>query len=282
MNGHPRPVDRIVGAAWGPRATWWASAIVATLVGQGFADGPLELLVIVDGQETQISADCFESESSGLLCSFDGIDVGFTVSGQFSVRNDPQSSCDRVGLFGSLVVSVDQPAASTFLIELRLGATAGLPQVGQAFCSMAGGLACDGTGGQLSSVDAAPLFQATIGDQPVLAAFAGTAVESPGAGGVSLGAASTEGGVGWLVEAEEGLVLRYRFELSGGDRASFSTVLELAPSPAPDLDGDGRVNGADLGLVLANWAQCGVGDLDGNDLVDGADVGLVLAGWTGE
>ena len=41
-------------------------------------------------------------------------------------------------------------------------------------------------------------------------------------------------------------------------------------------------NGADLGLVLANWAQCGVGDLDGNDLVDGADVGLVLAGWTGE
>jgi len=52
---------------------------------------------------------------------------------------------------------------------------------------------------------------------------------------------------------------------------------------APDLDGDGVVDGVDLGLLLANWGNLdgsGVGDLDGNGTIDGADLGLLLAAWT--
>lgn len=47
---------------------------------------------------------------------------------------------------------------------------------------------------------------------------------------------------------------------------------------APDLNGDGVVDGADLGLLLAAWGQPG-GDLDGSGATDGADLGLLLAAW---
>ncbi len=47
-----------------------------------------------------------------------------------------------------------------------------------------------------------------------------------------------------------------------------------------DLDGDGVVNGADLGLLLAAWGSPGA-DLDGDGTTDGADLGLLLSNWTG-
>lgn len=55
------------------------------------------------------------------------------------------------------------------------------------------------------------------------------------------------------------------------------------PSPdcPPDLDGNGLVDGGDLGLMLAAWGQGGdsASDLNGSGLVDGADLGLILAAW---
>jgi hypothetical protein len=45
-----------------------------------------------------------------------------------------------------------------------------------------------------------------------------------------------------------------------------------------DLDGNGVVDGADLGLLLAGWGSSSP-DLDGNGTVDGADLGLLLAAW---
>ncbi|MCP4835940.1 MAG: carbohydrate-binding protein [Phycisphaera sp.] len=50
------------------------------------------------------------------------------------------------------------------------------------------------------------------------------------------------------------------------------------PCPA-DLDGDGTVGGADIGLLLAAWGGRGPADLDGDGTVGGADIGLVLAAW---
>ena len=50
---------------------------------------------------------------------------------------------------------------------------------------------------------------------------------------------------------------------------------------SPDLNGDGLVNGADLGLLLAFFGQSGAGDLDGNGTTDGGDLGIMLAAWTG-
>lgn len=54
------------------------------------------------------------------------------------------------------------------------------------------------------------------------------------------------------------------------------------PAPTPgDLDGDGVVNGADLGQLLAAWKSSdAVADLNGDGVVDGADLGLLLGEWT--
>jgi len=47
-----------------------------------------------------------------------------------------------------------------------------------------------------------------------------------------------------------------------------------------DLDGDGSVNGIDLGIMLAAWGTAGsVADLDANGAVDGIDLGLLLSSW---
>jgi len=61
-----------------------------------------------------------------------------------------------------------------------------------------------------------------------------------------------------------------------------------SPSIPGDLNGDGVVNGADLGVLLTNWGPCPPprqgpapcpGDLNGDGVVDGADLGILLSNW---
>lgn len=67
------------------------------------------------------------------------------------------------------------------------------------------------------------------------------------------------------------------------DVYSIDNVLFLVgapPSSCPaDLTGDGTVDGADLGVLLAAWGGGGPADLDGSGAVDGADLGELLASW---
>ncbi|HMN96853.1 MAG TPA: right-handed parallel beta-helix repeat-containing protein [Phycisphaerales bacterium] len=60
------------------------------------------------------------------------------------------------------------------------------------------------------------------------------------------------------------------------------TSTGVPPHPA-DLNGDGRVNGADLGLLLGSFGTVGSAgpDVNGDCVVDGSDLGLVLGAWTG-
>lgn len=62
--------------------------------------------------------------------------------------------------------------------------------------------------------------------------------------------------------------------------ATMSGLLE-ANCGAADLNCDGTVNGADLGLMLAAWGPCSgcPEDLNGDGQVNGADLGLMLADW---
>jgi hypothetical protein len=46
-----------------------------------------------------------------------------------------------------------------------------------------------------------------------------------------------------------------------------------------DLNGDGKVNGADLGILLGQWGQAGTADFDHNGVVNGADLGTLLGHW---
>ena len=48
-----------------------------------------------------------------------------------------------------------------------------------------------------------------------------------------------------------------------------------------DINGDGLVNGADIGLLLGSWGSCSgcPADLNGDGVVNGADIGLLLGYW---
>jgi hypothetical protein len=60
---------------------------------------------------------------------------------------------------------------------------------------------------------------------------------------------------------------------------ALSATVGGSSNPA-DLDGDGTVGGADLGLLLSAWGQSGVSaDLDGDGTVGGGDLGVLLSNW---
>ena len=74
------------------------------------------------------------------------------------------------------------------------------------------------------------------------------------------------------------------------DSASFSAVQSLqlvareVDSGIPqDIDNDGEVNGADMGLLFIEWGfnPGSPADFNGDDLVDGGDLGLLILAWTG-
>ena len=51
-----------------------------------------------------------------------------------------------------------------------------------------------------------------------------------------------------------------------------------------DLNGDGLVNGADMGILFVAWGPASPGnmaDIDGNGMVDSADLGQLLIHWNG-
>ena len=68
-----------------------------------------------------------------------------------------------------------------------------------------------------------------------------------------------------------------------GDRYLLGVDCDPAPClGTADLNGDRRVDGADLTLVLADWgSNQGSADIDCSGTVDGADLTLILADWTG-
>jgi hypothetical protein len=57
--------------------------------------------------------------------------------------------------------------------------------------------------------------------------------------------------------------------------------VDCAPSNPSDLNGDGVVDGIDLGILLSDWGGPGAGDLDGSGAVDGQDLGVLLGNWGG-
>ena len=67
------------------------------------------------------------------------------------------------------------------------------------------------------------------------------------------------------------------------DQASGRARMYLLPAPCiADIFVDGRVDGADLAVLLTRWGladSSGVGDLDGDGLVGGSDLAVMLSNW---
>ncbi len=87
---------------------------------------------------------------------------------------------------------------------------------------------------------------------------------------------------GWgEVLAADASTVRRHVEIASG--LELGDLLDETSIGCPgDLDGDGRVAGADLGLLLAGWGDVAgdsSADLDGDGRVAGGDLGLLLAAW---
>ena len=66
------------------------------------------------------------------------------------------------------------------------------------------------------------------------------------------------------------------------DTCQCGTIPSLPTCCPGDLDHDGEVGGADIGLLLSNWGPCDSAclyDLNNDDKVNGGDLGLLLSGW---
>ena len=64
------------------------------------------------------------------------------------------------------------------------------------------------------------------------------------------------------------------------DGNGVADACEVSDLPG-DLNGDGLVNGVDLGLFLVGWGQPGPTDLNGDGTTNGVDLGVLLVDWTG-
>ena len=73
----------------------------------------------------------------------------------------------------------------------------------------------------------------------------------------------------------------YSFQSLYLGRALFTKSMSFSPSVyAADLDGDGRVGAADLGMLLSVWGQFDPkADLDFNGEVGAGDLSILLAKW---
>jgi len=63
------------------------------------------------------------------------------------------------------------------------------------------------------------------------------------------------------------------------------TITRTPPAVPGDLDGDGLVTSADLGILLAGWGPCAKGsecaaDINGDGQVDSEDLGALLSAWS--
>jgi predicted outer membrane repeat protein len=70
---------------------------------------------------------------------------------------------------------------------------------------------------------------------------------------------------------------------AGGDNCVNNSCSVCEPPCAGDLNGNGQVDGEDLGALLVAWGTTGTGqpgsDVNGDGSVDGADLGALLVAW---
>jgi hypothetical protein len=155
-------------------------------------------------------------------------------------------------------------------------------------------LITDEDGGQLSSIGTNPVWAMTADDAVAHETFSAPFLF----GGSGQGNMSTSEIFGAPFPSEPGpavedaMGLQLQFRLTGGERATFMSLLvlgadgndlhECEPEPgSPDVNGDGRVNVLDLLAVLSAWGACDdcPEDITRDGVVDAFDLLQILANW---
>ena len=93
---------------------------------------------------------------------------------------------------------------------------------------------------------------------------------------------AVQGGTGFSYPPGPG-TYTFNMQQTGSQQNVYEFRFEFGATAAPcpaDLDGDGRVDGGDLGLFLGAWgtSPCDL-DLNGDGICNGADLGVLLGAW---
>ncbi|MFG0273632.1 MAG: hypothetical protein ACF8QF_01105 [Phycisphaerales bacterium] len=125
-----------------------------------------------------------------------------------------------------------------------------------------------------AQLDPAPPIRADVFFDVVVVNLANTPVETLASGLVA-------GADPFAVALSRPVALgdRIRIDDSNGRSSHVHTV--ACDGVGADINGDGAVNGADLGLLLGAWGSASpCFDLTGDGVTDGADLGLLLGAWS--
>ena len=84
----------------------------------------------------------------------------------------------------------------------------------------------------------------------------------------------------YQVCAEDGEVIFFVSNRVGSWPVTHHWAYSVEISPYGDLNGDGCVDGADLGLVMSAWGT-NLADFNNDGITNGLDVGIFFENWTG-
>lgn len=76
-------------------------------------------------------------------------------------------------------------------------------------------------------------------------------------------------------DVDDGTNRWLRVEMNGNNYLD----VEIAVCHKADINGDAKVDGADLALVLGAWGKSGIEDINRDGTVDGADLSEILSWW---
>jgi len=101
--------------------------------------------------------------------------------------------------------------------------------------------------------------------------------------GVQVGQAVTNSaGIARITYTVPGSVQGSQLSVRYTDESGVSTtsVINITPSCAPaDLNCDGRVNSADLSILLSQWGGSGAGDINQDGVVNALDIAQLMGSW---
>ena len=75
------------------------------------------------------------------------------------------------------------------------------------------------------------------------------------------------------------IVLTFECEVAAGTESVVSWDFDFPVSMAGDINLDGYVDSADLGLLLSAWGEPGTEDINRSGSVDSEDLGILVAQW---